>query len=303
MTYADEKGVTLVELMIALALGGMVLGALYMIVSTQQRSYIMQEEVVEMQQEQRVALEIMSREIRNAGYTPVEIDPSAVGTGCGDVADPDGNPRIIAAGPFRINFSMDLSADGDCNTAGVAPYDESENVTFRFADAGDAGGDGIADAGADDIGRDTGANPQPLASNVHAIGFAYAYDSNGDGILEVDVANRTIWAVPNAAGNAWLSLDIDNNGLIDENDTPPASFGMADATLRGQIRAVRIWLLVRASRPDQSFLNTERYKVGVNLINLNPNPHPLTGAVGTPDNFRRRLLSISVRCRNLGLLD
>ncbi|OQX14747.1 MAG: hypothetical protein BWK76_14185 [Desulfobulbaceae bacterium A2] len=319
MTYEKEKGFTLVEMMISLAVGGIALGVVYMIFTTQQRSYIAQEEVVEMQQEQRMAMEIMAREIRNAGSNPQGIAATAApGNGCGDEPVPfatprttGGKPRISVAGPFRIKFSMDLDAGCGCTGAGDMDLDAGsdctgagENVTFRFANTVDADGNGIADAGADDIGRDTGANPQPLASNVQAIGFAYAYDSNADGLLEVDGGGRTIWAVPNAAGDTWFSLDTDNNGVIDENDPPPVSFGLADDTLLDQIRAVRIWLLVRASRPDPSFLhnamrdqagNPVRYKVGVNVID------PTQGNA-IADHFRRRLLDASVRCRNLGLL-
>lgn len=70
MLKLNRNGFTLVELMIVVALSGVVLSAIYSLFQTQQRSYIIQEDVSEMQQEIRSAMEIMSRELRNAGHDP-----------------------------------------------------------------------------------------------------------------------------------------------------------------------------------------------------------------------------------------
>lgn len=287
MKKNNQKGFTLVELMIVVLLSAIVLGAIAIFYRSQQRSYIAQEEVAEAQQELRAALEIASREIRNAGH---DTDPgNSAGAG------------FIVAGPFQVQFSMDLTDDAGTGDPDGDILDPNENVTYGFSpaplpdDAGDVNGDGIADAGAAAFRRESnGGGMQELSSNIQAISFAYAYDNNADGQLETkNVAGNdvVIWAVPNGAG-AWVDLDIDNNGAIDNNDATPAPIGLANAAQLGQIRAVRIWILARASRPDPEFVDTTTiYKVGANLI-----PVPAVN-----DNFRRRLLSVNIRSRNMGL--
>ncbi|WDP93304.1 MAG: prepilin-type N-terminal cleavage/methylation domain-containing protein [Desulfobacter sp.] len=58
------------------------------------------------------------------------------------------------------------------------------------------------------------------------------------------------------------------------------------------IRRVQFTILVRAGRPDREFTNTAVYTA----------PPPSNRTWGPfNDNFRRRLLTTSIRCRNLGL--
>jgi len=63
-----SSGFTLVELMVSMVLSSMVIGAIYGVYTIQQRSYTVQEQVSEMQQKGRAALDFMARDIRMAGY-------------------------------------------------------------------------------------------------------------------------------------------------------------------------------------------------------------------------------------------
>ena len=69
------KGFTLVELLVVVAIFGIVIGASYTVFV---RVYISQEEVVAAQQEARTALEILSREIRMAGLIAEENQPGGL---------------------------------------------------------------------------------------------------------------------------------------------------------------------------------------------------------------------------------
>jgi type IV pilus assembly protein PilW len=71
-----ERGVTLVELMIVVCMLGMVVAAMYNMFTFQQKSYSVQDNVVVMQQNARVGLEYMVKEIRMAGYIPEGIPPN-----------------------------------------------------------------------------------------------------------------------------------------------------------------------------------------------------------------------------------
>lgn len=276
MKNLGKKGFTIVELMIALLIAGIVMGSLGSLYVSYQKQQTLQEEVTEMQQEARVALEIVAREIRHAGHDTTQANTAGAG--------------FVVATPFRLQFTMDLG-DGAGGDPDGDVADANEDVTYSFAAAGDADDDGIADAGAAAFSRNTGGGLQDISTNIHAIAFAYAYDNNNDGMLELNaITNEVIWAIPDGVGN-WTDLDFDNSGVIDAADGGigflPA-LGPADAAQLQQIRAVKIWILARTSRTDPEYTDNVNYKVGANLINPN-------------DNFRRRLMTVDIRCRNMGL--
>ena len=63
-----NSGFSLVELMVSMAISSMVIGAIYGVYTIQNRSYTVQEQVSEMQQKGRAALDFMVRDIRMASY-------------------------------------------------------------------------------------------------------------------------------------------------------------------------------------------------------------------------------------------
>ncbi|MDD5451649.1 MAG: prepilin-type N-terminal cleavage/methylation domain-containing protein [Desulfovibrionales bacterium] len=145
----DQKrvpGFSLIELLIAIAISGIVLSAVSSLFIMQNKSYSVQEQVAEMQQNARAAMDIMTREIRTAGC-----DPSG-----------SANASIVTATSGSINFTQDL--DGDGNTTGT-----DENITYSL----------YTSSGIQKIGRDTGGGNQPVAENIQALTFAY-YDSAGN---------------------------------------------------------------------------------------------------------------------------
>lgn len=157
------KGFTLVELMLTMAISGMIVAAIYSAYLSQQRTYLMQEQVAEMQQNIRAALDLLSREIRMAGYDPTG------GAGAG----------ITTASAGRIGFTKDITnSTGNASTGDGSLNGPNENITFGFSNANDSGPDGIADAGIAPLGRNTGGGFQPIAENIQAIEFRYL-DVNG----------------------------------------------------------------------------------------------------------------------------
>jgi len=62
------KGVSLVELLVALAICGSVIAGAYRFFMTQTRAHSVQEQIIEAQQNVRLAMEILSRDLRMAGY-------------------------------------------------------------------------------------------------------------------------------------------------------------------------------------------------------------------------------------------
>lgn len=155
--HISVSGFTLVELLIAMAVGSIVMVAVMTAFLSQHNSYLTQDNVVEMQQNIRVAMDLLTSEIRMAGYNPTG------NTGVG----------IVTAGAGRLGFTQDLNGDGD--TA-----DADEAITYGFSTASDAGADGIVDAGNASLGRNTGTATgvggggfQPVSENFQAVEFFY----------------------------------------------------------------------------------------------------------------------------------
>lgn len=63
-----NKGLTLIELLLALAISSILVASLYQIFIKQHKTYIVQEQVADMQQNLRGAMDRMLRDIRMAGY-------------------------------------------------------------------------------------------------------------------------------------------------------------------------------------------------------------------------------------------
>jgi len=144
MIFGD-KGFTLVELMITVAISGIVLGAISLTYIMQQRSTTAQDQVVEMQQNIRAAMFFLERDIRMAGFDPTNTIPE---------------PKIIAAANNSLQLSFDLNSDGDI-------ADPGENVTYSLYVAGD----GIQKLGRND--NTGGLGNQAVAENIDAIQFFY----------------------------------------------------------------------------------------------------------------------------------
>ena len=72
LCLSQTGGFTLVEVLIALMMSGIIMAAVYTSSKTQQDTYITQDQVVAMQQNLRAATLLMTRDIRKAGYDPSE---------------------------------------------------------------------------------------------------------------------------------------------------------------------------------------------------------------------------------------
>jgi len=68
-----EKGLTLIELLVAFAITGLLVAGLYRTLTGQQKTYVIQEQVVDMQQNVRAAINRMMTEIRMAGFGNVSM--------------------------------------------------------------------------------------------------------------------------------------------------------------------------------------------------------------------------------------
>jgi len=146
-----DSGFTLVELLVALVVGGIIITAAYLLFISNQRTYMMQDEVVSIQQTIRPAAEYISRFIRIAG-----LDPEQTGLF-----------GIRNATNSTIEFSFDRIDDGIPGSLEA----NAEIKAFR-----------VQDNQLQEQDQSTG-NWEPIAENVAALNFTYL---NGDGNVIAD---------------------------------------------------------------------------------------------------------------------
>jgi prepilin-type N-terminal cleavage/methylation domain-containing protein len=106
----DSKGVTLIELLIALLISAIIIASIYRTFIHQQKTYATQEQVADMQQNVRVAINRMMREIRMAGFGNVQGVLPVTFPGVGRTYPDVVNPDLPVAGAFTIVSAIGGSA-------------------------------------------------------------------------------------------------------------------------------------------------------------------------------------------------
>ena len=192
----NTQGFTLVELLVAMAVSLLAMGAIYSTFLSQFKSYQVQEEVAAMQQNIRAAMYHMQREIRMAGYDP---------TG-------DATAAIEIANVAELQFKIDENGDG--NFTGTSPANDP-NEQIRYALTNDANADGIADGSPCNLGREIWSGGlQPVAENIDALNFVYL-DAAGNPITTplADIRSVEITIV----ARTGRSLSPSKNNVVYEN--------------------------------------------------------------------------------------
>jgi len=238
--FFENRGFTLIEILIALALTGLVMSSVYAIYIANLRAITADENRLEVQQAQRFSFDFMARELRHAGY---------------DLAE-SGTPTIVAAGADYIYFTADLNNDGVLDDAG-------EHIVFCVYD-----------------GTNLGYFATDAAANINIA----AIDGNNDGFAD---PGHTHTAPSHQALSTIEKLEFYYTLSDGSQTTTPTKDGV-DLT---SIREIDVSLLSRTDNADVHYTSTAQSFTSA------------SGVVwaGFDDNFRRLLLSMNVRLRNMGL--
>ncbi|HPF70191.1 MAG TPA: prepilin-type N-terminal cleavage/methylation domain-containing protein [Candidatus Krumholzibacteria bacterium] len=140
----ERRGMTLVELMIAVAVFGVLMGVVMGFMVQSRRSYSETRDRAQIQQSMRAVLSLLTAEIRSAGC-----DPLSAGFDTFGIA----NATLLQA-------RMDLNGDAD-----FTDNNPDETVTYSF------------DAGAGELSRDDGSGAQVVLRNLTNAAFTY-FDQN-----------------------------------------------------------------------------------------------------------------------------
>jgi len=226
-----EQGVTLVELMIVVAILGVVVAAAYNMFEFQQKSYTVQDQVAVMQQNVRVGLEYMVKEIRMAGYVPEDIPPNNTPP-TGDVTGQAFANGVSEPIEEATASTITLQADVD---------DDEQTETVRYALNGTNLERNAWKWGGGAWGNATGA--QTVADNIEAINFTYFLLADDDGLnndTDDDGDGQT-----DEAGEL-LTWNFGVHGNLDTNDE------------RGLIRQITLTMTARVQNPDPDYRHPQQ---------------------------------------------
>ena len=142
----ENSGFSLIELLVALCITSIVIISIYNLFTSQNKSFVVQEQITGMQQDLRAALLMMVKEIRMAGYDPLR----------------RADAGFIDANSNSIGFTFDLNSDGNC----VGP-DETISYTLSAENS---------------LER----NDQLMAENIQGLEFYYTLDDDSQTLSPAD---------------------------------------------------------------------------------------------------------------------
>lgn len=355
-----QRGLSLIELLVALAIGSvLIVGAVY-VFSRGRTTYAVNESVARLQENGRYVLSVLEPDIELAGYYGFTNSPDTIrfvsGASPGTVYAVAAQMRerpIPAAAPVAVanlpagahdcgtNFAVDVltpvqgsndsfvlgpGAGAACAPYGAGAVGTADTFTIRRVETVTA---------APDAGR-----LQLYASRLRSRSAQQLFvDGNAPGPIDADneIRNLLVRAfylsqdavdrpglpslcVKTLAGGAQFidtevmpgiedlqvqfgidTGDYDNDGVIDpaadaNGDGIPESDGRATRYVnpdfagldRAQVVAVRVWVRVRADRPEQGFEDNRRYEYAD--VDYTP--------AGDDRRFRRVLMSRTISLKN-----
>jgi prepilin-type N-terminal cleavage/methylation domain-containing protein len=284
----DNWGVTLIELMIALVISAILVGGTYSIFITQQRTYVLQDQVVGVQQDARAALTIMARDIRMAGMlTGNEFSVNGASepiTPTNSNAGPDQIRVVYASEEVSEVSSVDIVNKQVTLTSGADRFDTSTRRYVAFEGIGH-----VYQVSSRTIETNTltltETPPSYLgdfSARVYCVN-AITYDVSGNALRRNDGSGtQDLAGVSNqsAVEDLQLAYQVEDDTSNWYDDPADASADNSD------IRVVRINLLVRTAVEDTDDQNYQR-----------PALEDRAGS-GTQDGFRRRVYTTVVKLRN-----
>jgi len=203
---SNTKGLTLIELLVALVICGLVIAGMYRLFVAQSKAYTVQDQVVEVQQGIRSAMEILLRDLRMAGFDNDSL-----------------SSKISIANPIVVgDHSVTVSYEYDDTTQYTVTYSREVETkrllrqsTTQKAPPPD--GDGSVTA-----------NPQEvLLENVEALDFTYGVDTNNDGSLDSWVSAGAVGMNKVVAVRVVLTANPDQTNPDVKNWVSPRTLASA----------------------------------------------------------------------------
>jgi prepilin-type N-terminal cleavage/methylation domain-containing protein len=270
MNRNHRRGFTLVELLVALAIGAILIGITYTIFVTQRRSHVVQEQVGEMQQNGRVAADLLTRAIKGIGNNVVRNDDPALA-----------QRQLIYAGPYELIFN----ANQDDNLPPVA--------------VGGTAGTTIAGKYAPTITFGT----VPVGAGAET--YRYSLDRDEDGDVDaddrVDGRHYTLYCeVFSGAGRVRRDVVATDLNITDPTGAPRALFAYWGDFANPAANTNQPWGSTAPVSVAGRELDQMVHTIDVRVTTETHAPDPqYAAALSTSGGYRQTLVQSNVTPRNL----
>ena len=323
MTARTQTGLTLVELMVALAIGSFLIIGAVQIYNQSRQAYVINDAIARVQETAQFAMDTIEADLRMASNwgrtsradaidgrsTGGNANPNslaAVTNGCGvdwayNLGTPiegDNNGYTLTCAPPLVPTALAAQANSDTLTVRrgsvpVAPLDATRLQVVSTLNAGQLIDDGNLPAGFD-----------PLRSRVHNLVVNSYYVADDSNLIPGTPALRrhtlgTFGGVPNATDveiapgvenlQVQFGVDVDRDNSVDRYVNPGDGIitpGAGTFIPGARILSARVWLVVRSINREIGIIDDTDYEPGdVDLGVQN-------------DDFRRLMVSKTILLRN-----
>jgi len=199
---ANESGVTLIELLIVLVISAIVIGGVYKVFIAQTRAYTIQDQVAEVQQDVRGAMEMMVRDLRMAGFRT---------TGYADASTVDANAINPADHSIAVCYEYISPSGATAPTTNIVTYALNGTSLTRTVSV-----NGVAQPTLSDL---------HLLDNVTSLNFGYGVDTTGTGIVS-GINSNGVSVIPD--GNFVKTASIGTSPILAVQVTLVAAPAPAD---------------------------------------------------------------------------
>ncbi|WP_025323161.1 Ig-like domain-containing protein [Deferrisoma camini] len=292
-----RRGFTLVELLVTMAVALILMAGLYQFFVSQQRSYSTQDEVLRLQQEARMAEDLMVKAIQQTGAFAPSLGTTVSLRGQVILAasdhyltlqydDPyrDADKGVITA-PEIVTYAVSKPSGSATERVGDDPTVAKASRTVRVFF--DADGDGEVEASeAFDL-----AIPLALSGPPYTL-YRVTPDDNGTPTFE---------AVAARVENLVLRYYDHNGNPLPRDPTTGAAVDppyVLDETERAQVRTIEIELTLRTRNDDPRYSASFVYPAGT-VGSYDTSGDPSSTDVTVTDGYRRRTFTTRVSPRNL----
>lgn len=322
---AGQRGVSLIELMVALVIGLVLIGGAVYVYNQSRNNYTTNDVVARLQETGRFAMSVIEPDIRMSNYWGLVKGASAITGQAPQTAASIGAPTMCGT-----NFARDLNSnlqgnnneyDIGCAAEGGGAIESSDTLTIRRASTIAMGGTAnnrLTICSTRVMGRLLDNNTACTAApngQVNAL-VVNAYYVARESDLNDTVPALRRWRLPTAAepaGTNFLGEEV-----IAGIEDMQVQFGIDPTGARGfatqyvnpdavpadsQVVSVRIWLLVRAENAETGFIDGQTYQYGDRVVANGVTADldavaSATMAYRPNDGFRRILMSRTIQIRN-----
>ena len=307
----NQKGFSLIELMIGLVLGLFVTGIVITVFMQSKRSYNQDDEIARLQENGRYALQVMSRDLTLAGFLgnvqiadEISLSDLPTNAPCGiDWHNPSESPLNTPIRVFDTDYPSCIPAISGTqvlvikHAKGTPSTSPGTNKLMLSSNGKD---------GSLYVSSTTSAQPNTQYWEFQVHGY-YIADEDNDGIpglyrkrvvadgsssLDIKADGELVPGVENFR----VTFGLDSNGgdgIADNYTTSPSAADLNIAV------SARLDILLRTSNPDFSYENKKTYYVGSTTVLGDTFKEIKDGVDANEGRFYGRVFSTTLQMRNM----